>query len=63
MSKVKVEVLRDYPVGRVTYRPGRVIEVEPKVADALAKTRPPFARRLKEPKAPKPAPKKDAGGE
>lgn len=63
MSKVKVEVLRDYPVGRVTYRPGRVIELDAKRAEALAKTRPPFVRILTEPKAPKPAPKKDAGGE
>lgn len=64
--KTKVEILREYPVGRRTYRVGEVIEVPADVADRMTKTRPPYAKRAAEPKAeaPKaeaPAKGKDAG--
>lgn len=59
--KTKVEILREYPVGRRTYRVGEVIEVPADVADRMTKTRPPYAKRVAEPK-PEPAKKQDAGG-
>lgn len=58
---VRVEILRDYPVGRRTYRVGEVIEVEAKTFGRLSKTRPPYMRRAKQERPePKPETAKEA---
>lgn len=59
MNTVKVKVLREYPVGHRTYRKGEVIEVSEDLAKRMEQTRPPYAERVKEPKA-DPTPAKDA---
>lgn len=61
MANLKVEILREYPVGRRTYRVGEVIEVSADLADRMAKAKPPYAKRVVPETAPA-APKKDAGG-
>lgn len=43
---VKVKLLRPWPVGDVTYRPGQILEVPAARADRMAATHPPYAERL-----------------